>query len=431
MITSHAEPQVAIFMDVENFVIHAGQQGLEFRVGPIVDRARKEGRVVVARAYGDWARPFMEDVRRDLQRSVFELGQLPTDIKGKNTADMVLAMDALEMCFQRSAPQIIIIGSGDRDFVPLVQRLRRYGARVIGVGLKGTINQMLRTICDDYWYYEDLPGASASARPRPGAVSSTEDVLCDDLEGAIQRFVEIVREVEAADGQCLASRACEILRQRCPGFNHEALGFTAFKDFAAEAERRGLVRLVLRATSLYVSASELSTAMPTPGPETSVETLRNHYRTVLEKKRVPLVPWHDRRSLIEALWEKLTSAKEGMTISEMSYTMEEAAAAQGITVTQQAIYKMTYTLNIGRCFGVENTPYFVEDIFGQSVFPACDVEEALDRMHVTYVRGIMLDRPDLELRPEAVAKLLFDDPTETQIVLAADYIRKAQAWRDY
>jgi len=120
-----------------------------------------------------------------------------------------------------------------------------------------------------------------------------------------------------------------------------------------------------------------------------------------------------------------------MTILEMSATMREAALFAGIDVTDQAIHKITYTLNLGRCFMIDHTPRFVDDLSQQRVFPACDLEEALDRMHVTYLRSIYLDRPDLPLRPTPVAKLLFGEPTETQVQLAKDYIRKAETWKDY
>lgn len=431
MMNDRGDARIAVFLDVENLAIHAEQQGVAFRVGPIVDRARQEGRVIVARAYGDFAKPFMSRVLMDLQRSVFELAQLPTDVKGKNTADMLLALDALEMCLQQSAPSVVVVGSGDRDYVPLVQRLRRYGAHVIGVGLKGSISAMLRTVCDDYWYYEDLPGAPVEPGVRASAPAAQGPGPADPLEKAVRLFVAIVKEIEAGNEQCLASRVCETMRLRDATFRHQDFGFTAFKDFATEVERRGLVRLSTRGTTVTVSSQELASDMPEPSPEEALRQLANKYRSALERKKVPLVPWDDRKELVTRLWEEFAGAAEGMTISAMSDTMLVAAVQAGILVDRQAIYKMTYTLNLGRCFQVEQTPFFVEDIFNQAVFPACDVEDALDRMNVTYVRGILLDRPDLPLREEAVAKMLFDDPTETQVQLAKDYIRKAEAWRDY
>jgi len=424
------EARVALFLDVENLAIHAEQQGVSFRVGPIVDHARGEGRVVVARAYGDFAKPFMSRVLSDLQRSVFELAQLPTDVKGKNTADMLLALDALEMCLQSSAPWVFVVGSGDRDYVPLVQRLRRYGSRVVGVGLKGSISAMLRTVCDDYWYYEDIvqprTGDDAVAGVQPAARAPE-----DKLERAIQLCLAIVREYEAGEEPCLASRVCETMSDRDPDFKMRALGYTSFKDFAAELERRGLIKVVTHGTKVTLTAEGLASEMPEPSSAEATSQLANRYRSALEKKRVPLVPWTERRKLVQSLWREFEAAQEGMAIRDMSESLLTSAATLRIDVTQQAVFKMTYTLNLGRCFAVESAPVFVEDIFTQKVFPACDVDDALDRMHVTYVRGIYLDRPDLPLRADAVARLLFEAPTDTQVQLAKDYIRKAETWRDY
>lgn len=428
MSTLKSEDQIALFLDVENLVVHAGQQGISFSVEPIVRRARQEGRLAVARAYGDFSLQFMAPVLADLQRSVFELIQLPTNARGKNTADMLLALDALEMCLHASAPGTIVIGAGDRDYVPLVQRLKRYGMRAIGVGLQGSISAMLRTICDDYWYYEDLAIAGFVA---PSLTAPTERETVDSVDEAVRLLVSVVRDVEEQVGSCLLSRACEAMQQRVPGFQHRSFGYPSFKEFAAEAERRGLVRLTTHGTVVHISARDLASDMPPPSEEEAVRRLCNTYRGVLEHKKVPLVAWEDRSRLIKALWKEFEQAEQGMSIQELSGVLQMAAVQLGLAVSEPAIYKMTYTLNLGRCFQVDGAPRFVEDIFNQTVFPACDVDEALDRMHVTYVRGIALDRPDLPLRADAVARLLFGDPTPTQVVLAQDYIRKALSWRDY
>jgi len=138
-----------------------------------------------------------------------------------------------------------------------------------------------------------------------------------------------------------------------------------------------------------------------------------------------------RRTLVTGLWRELAQSDDGMTIQQMSDSILVHAAQQGFHIPTEAVYKLTYTLNIGRCFRINVSARFIEDIFGQKAKPACDEVEALDRMNVTYVRGVLLDRPDLPLRQDAVARFLFGEPTETQIQLSADYIRRAREWRDY
>lgn len=505
------KPTIAVFLDVENLFIHAGQQGVTFRVGPILDRARSEGRVIVARAYGDFAKGYMEPVHNDLRRSVFELAQLPTDQKGKNTADMLLSLDALEMCLQPSPPAVIVIGSGDRDYVPLVQRLRRYNARVIGVGLLGSISASLKTVCDDYWYYEDIAQPAASAPSTAPVTPPGPSGRRDPVDKIVALFIETIRNMEAANEQAIASRVLDMMRSKLPSFQyqelgfakfidfanhvaeqglirvethgstvsfsstegedplekaavlchevvrnfeesgepalasrvnegmrqtdpsfkHQDLGFPRFVDFANSVASRGLIRVISQGTTVVLSAASLSSDMPEPSVEETTAQLTNRYRSVLDRKRVTLVDWEVRRTLVTGLWRELAQSDDGMTIQQMSDSILVHAAQQGFHIPTEAVYKLTYTLNIGRCFRINVSARFIEDIFGQKAKPACDEVEALDRMNVTYVRGVLLDRPDLPLRQDAVARFLFGEPTETQIQLSADYIRRAREWRDY
>jgi uncharacterized LabA/DUF88 family protein len=422
---------IAIFLDVENLYIHALQQGVEFRVTPIVERARKEGRIVVARAYGDFSKPYMETVRQDLQNSVFELNLLPTDAKGKNTADVQLALDALEMCLQPSAPATLVIGSGDRDFVPLVQKVKRYGTYIIGLGLRGSISATLERVCDTYWYYEDLQCTTAvEAEPLP------EQTAQDPVERAIGTLMRALRKVECEGMQTTGGNVKQAMQQIDPDFHVRDLGFSKFTAFAEEAERRGFVTVSPQGMEVLIQpASDMPVEEEPEEAEQrhdlEIERLRNSYRTVLEGKRVPLLPWNDRKRLVEGLWQDLAEAPEGLTIAEMSDRLKTRAAQLGLYVPDQAIYKITYTLNLSRCFRREGGAAFVEDIFNERVTPSCDAVEALDRMNITYLRGIRIDAPALPLKPEAVARFLFDDPNETQQQLAQQYIRTAKQWRDF
>jgi hypothetical protein len=111
--------------------------------------------------------------------------------------------------------------------------------------------------------------------------------------------------------------------------------------------------------------------------------------------------------------------------------MAERAVHLGLYVSKQAVYKITYTLNLSRCFRRDGVAVFVEDIHDTRVTAACDADEALDRMNVTYLRGIRIDAPGLPLRPDAVARLLFEEPSPTQLEVAKQAIRTAEQWRDF
>ncbi len=423
---------IAVFLDVENLAIHAQQQGIDFRVAPIVERAGREGRIVFARAYGDFSKPYMSAVKADLQSSVFELSLLPTDVKGKNTADVQLALDALEMCLLPAAPTTVVIGSGDRDFVPLVQKIKRYGTFIIGVGLKGSISATLERICDVYWYYEDLQCRAETVTEAIAAPASSQG----PVEHAISVLMRALRTVECEGLQTTGGNVKHVMQQLDPAFKVRELGYSKFTAFVEEAARRGFVTVTPQGMEVLIQPAGSGRDEQEEEPDderraAESDQLRDSYRAVLEGKRVPLLPWNDRKRLVEGLWKELREAPDGLTIAEMSECMANIAARLGLYVAKQAIYKITYTLNLSRCFSRDGLATFVEDIWETKVAASCDADEALDRMNVTYLRGIRMDAPGLPLRPEPVARLLFGEPTDTQLQLARQYIRSAETWRDF
>ena len=345
---------------------------------------------------------------------------------------MQLALDALEMCLQPSAPATVVIGSGDRDFVPLVQKIKRYGTFIIGVGLKGSISATLERICDTYWYYEDLECRRGVAAPE----QAEAERATDPVDRAIGTLLRALRAVERENLQTTGGNVKQAMQQLDPSFKVRELGFSKFTAFVEEAARRGHVVVSPQGMEVHIEAADSAPALAVPerdsepsGPSTA--QLRDSYRSVLDGKRVPLLPWNDRRRLVQGLWEKLGASGEGMTIAEMSDTMAERAVHLGLYVSKQAVYKITYTLNLSRCFRRDGVAVFVEDIHDTRVTAACDADEALDRMNVTYLRGIRIDAPGLPLRPDAVARLLFEEPSPTQLEVAKQAIRTAEQWRDF
>jgi uncharacterized LabA/DUF88 family protein len=128
-----SQSRVAIFLDAENLIIEAQKAGLPIEIKLIVDRVREEGLLNYAKAYADWTDSHTLPYTGDFYNNVFELTQLNSRY-GKNTGDIQLVVDALEMALLPGSPEIFVIVAGDRDFVPLVQKLKRYGKRVIGIG---------------------------------------------------------------------------------------------------------------------------------------------------------------------------------------------------------------------------------------------------------------------------------------------------------
>src|SRR5439155_9822718 len=185
--------RIALFLDYENLAIGAREQlqlsVFDFR--PVADALAERGRVVVRRAYADWSR-FDED-RRMLTRNHVELIEMPQRMGSvrKNTADIKMAVDAIELCFERSYITTFVLGTGDSDFTPLVHKLRELNRRVIGIGVEASTSALLPAACDEFLFYERLEGVEPAEKPRRtgrrAAVATTTPpaaVVTDDGEGA-------------------------------------------------------------------------------------------------------------------------------------------------------------------------------------------------------------------------------------------------------
>src|SRR5262245_9015487 len=162
------DERIALFLDYENLAIGArealGRGEFDFR--PIADALAERGRVVVRRAYADWSN--FESDRRMLTRHQIELIEIPQrmGLVRKNAADIKMAVDAVELCFERDYITTFVLGTGDSDFTPLVHKLRELNRRVIGVGIEASTSALLPPACDEFLFYERLEGVEPASRRR-------------------------------------------------------------------------------------------------------------------------------------------------------------------------------------------------------------------------------------------------------------------------
>src|SRR5689334_13688430 len=174
------EDRIALFLDYENLALGARDHlgGLTFDFRPIADALAERGRVVVRRAYADWS--FFDEDRRMLTRSHVELIEMPQRMGAsrKNAADIKMAVDAMELAFEREYISTFVLCTGDSDFTPLVHKLRGLNKRVIGVGVEKSTSALLPPACDEFLYYDRLEGVEAHAgrarRARPGRPAGPE-----------------------------------------------------------------------------------------------------------------------------------------------------------------------------------------------------------------------------------------------------------------
>ena len=169
------EDRIALFLDYENLALGARDHlgGMAFDLRPIADALAERGRVVVRRAYADWS--YFDEDRRMLTRSHVELIEMPQRMGAsrKNAADIKMAVDAMELAFERGYISTFVICTGDSDFTPLVHKLRELNKRVIGVGVEKSTSALLPPACDEFLYYDRLEGVEApparATRGRAGA----------------------------------------------------------------------------------------------------------------------------------------------------------------------------------------------------------------------------------------------------------------------
>jgi uncharacterized protein (TIGR00288 family) len=256
------EERIALFLDYENLAIGAREQlhRSEFDFRPVADALAERGRVVVRRAYADWSR-FDED-RRMLTRHHVELIEIPQRMGSvrKNAADIKMAVDAIELCFERDYITTFVLGTGDSDFTPLVHKLRELNRRVIGIGVEASTSALLPPACDEFLFYERLEGVEpAEARRASGRTSRAkprpvveEDSIADEEQPAARGEepdlgVLVTQTLSglsrSAGGPVLASMLKRAILRKDPTFSETTYGFRGFSELLRHLEEQGLVAL--------------------------------------------------------------------------------------------------------------------------------------------------------------------------------------------
>ncbi len=252
---------MAVFCDFENVALGVRDAKYEkFDIKPILERLLLKGSIVVKKAYCDWDR--YKGFKATMHEANFELIEIPhVRQSGKNSADIRLVVDALDLCYTKSHVNTFVIISGDSDFSPLVSKLRENAKQVIGVGVKQSTSDLLIANCDEFIFYDDLVRESRRAANRQGATEQRdaqptrrtpeeEKARKEDLEVRKSRAIEIAIETfdalvsERGDsGKMWASVLKQAIKRRKPDFNENYFGFRTFGNLLEEAKARGLLEI--------------------------------------------------------------------------------------------------------------------------------------------------------------------------------------------
>jgi uncharacterized protein (TIGR00288 family) len=285
--TNDFAPNLAVFCDYENVAIGVRDARYNrFDIGLVLERILDKGKVVVKKAYADWDR-FKSD-KRPMHEAAFELIEIPhVSYSGKNSADIRLVVDALDLCYTKKHVDVFVIISGDSDFSPLVSKLRENDKTVIGLGVKNSSSDLLIENCDDFIYYDDLvrrkkaikkkgdgrkkregggsggggggqsgrkpkeePKASAPSNggPPQNGGAKEEDASPAEKSGDPEEAIELVLDVVESlfkdrDGNLWGSMVKQVLKRKKPQFSESYYGYRSFNDLLEDAAKQKLLEI--------------------------------------------------------------------------------------------------------------------------------------------------------------------------------------------
>ena len=260
-----ASPEInnmALFCDFENVALGVRDaKYAKFDIARVLERLLLKGSIVVKKAYCDWER--YKEFKGAMHEASFELIEIPhLRMSGKNSADIRMVVDALDLCYTKAHVDTFVIISGDSDFSPLVSKLRENNKTVIGIGVKNSTSDLLIGNCDEFIFYDDLvredetrkaravkkvsqkPAGAVGKAAAPKVQKSGDDKRQEALD-LIVETVEALSAERGAEEKMWGSMVKQTLKRRKPGFNESYYGYRAFSDLLEDAQQHGLVSLEL------------------------------------------------------------------------------------------------------------------------------------------------------------------------------------------
>jgi uncharacterized LabA/DUF88 family protein len=231
------EQRLALFIDFENIAIGVRDAHYrKFDVNLVLERLLDKGKLLVKKAYADWSR--YSDYKRSFHEAAIELIEVPQkSVGGKNSADIRLVVDAMDMSFQKEHINCFVVASGDSDFSPLVSKLKENNKYVIGLGVKNSTSDLLIENCDEFIFYEDL--VRVQQRPMPQIANVNEK-----LQEAFSLLVDAVLALQRENKEVLwGSMVKETMKRKKPSFNETYYGFRTFSHLLEDAQKRAIVVL--------------------------------------------------------------------------------------------------------------------------------------------------------------------------------------------
>jgi len=249
---------MALFCDFENVALGVRDaKYAQFDITKVLERLLLKGSIVVKKAYCDWER--YKDFKATMHEAAFELIEIPhLRQSGKNSADIRMVVDALDLCYTKAHVDTFVIISGDSDFSPLVSKLRENNKYVIGIGVKDSTSDLLSANCDEFIFYDDLvrgqeakkkrvarktPAKPASDAAKPAEVRGDDERRQEAMEFLVETVEGLISE-RGSDEKIWGSMVKPTMQRRRPGFTESAYGYRSFKELMEDAQRHKLLVLL-------------------------------------------------------------------------------------------------------------------------------------------------------------------------------------------
>ena len=236
MDTKTDEKNVALFIDFDNIALGLKQSPVKkFDISLMLERLLEKGKIVIKRAYADWSN--YTEYKRELHSAGIELIEIPKrQIAGKNSADIRLVVDAMDLCYAKEHIDIFAIASGDSDFAPLVSKLRENNKSAIGIGIRNSSSELLINNCDEFIFYDDL---ARDAKPTPSMEAIPKE------KAPVFRFlVETIRALIRENKEILySSMIKDMMKRKQPSFDEGRSGYATFGDLLEDAQKYGILEV--------------------------------------------------------------------------------------------------------------------------------------------------------------------------------------------
>jgi uncharacterized protein (TIGR00288 family) len=232
------ESKLALFIDLENVALGAAEAKLEdFDIHRVLERLVEKGKIVVKKAYADWSA--YKKYKQPLHEAGIELIDIPQRrYSGKNSADIKVVVDAMDLCYSKEHINFFVLASGDSDFAPLVAKLKENNKTVIGVGLRQSTSELLASNCDEFIFYDDL--VIKTTRP-----SRRLDNLPKKKHKAFEMVLDAMEALRREDKEVIwSSMVKQTIKRKQPSFSEATYGYGNFSELVEDGARMGLFKIV-------------------------------------------------------------------------------------------------------------------------------------------------------------------------------------------